>query len=121
MKFESCTPELPVRDVGAALAAFEALGFQHAWSFDDVFACVFGGTEIELYLRRSDEPPPVTLYLKVDDADAFFTDFSDHAEVLQPIHDTPWGMREFEVRIIDGHVLRVGHGVPGSEDRRTIA
>lgn len=121
MKMNSCTPELPVTNVGAALEALKRLGFRAAWKYEDSFACVFGGGDVEIYLRRDAHPHPVTLYLKVDDADAFYEDYTRHAELVDPIRNTPWGMREFTVRTIDGHALRVGHGESAAGDRREAA
>ena len=121
MKMNSCTPELPVSDVAAAMSDLRLVGFKDAWKFEDVFACMFGDGDIEIFLRKSNDPKPVTLYFKVDDADSFFELYQKHAEIQTPIYETPWGMREFEGRVVDGHVFRIGHGQPGGEDRRVAA
>ena len=121
MKINSCTPEIPVTDVAAAMASLRLLGFKDAWTFDDVFACMFGDGDLEVFLRKEVSPQPLTLYFKVDDVDAFHELYSQHAEIQTPIHDTPWGMREFEGRIIEGHVFRIGQGQPEGEDRRQAA
>jgi len=121
MKMIFCTPELPVSNVATALEALSHLGFRVAWRYEDSFACVFGGGNIEIYLRHDERPHPVTLYLKVDDADAFYEDYKQHAELVEPIRSTTWGMREFVIRTVDGHFLRVGHGESKGEDRREAA
>ncbi|MBO6558239.1 MAG: hypothetical protein JJ957_17150 [Pseudomonadales bacterium] len=118
MKMNYCTPELPVSDIESAVEALRLLGFKKAWTFEDVFACMFGDGDIEIFLRKTVDVDPVTLYFKVDDADAFHELYKQHVEIMAPIHDTPWGMREFEARVIDGHVFRIGHGQPEGEDRR---
>jgi hypothetical protein len=118
MKMNSCTPELPVTDVGEAMDALRLLGFKDAWTFEEVFACMFGDGDIEIFLRKTIAPQPVTLYFKVDDADAFYEMYHQNAEIQTPIHETPWGMREFEGRVVDGHVFRIGHGQPEGEDLR---
>lgn len=120
MKMNSCSPELPVNDVEAAMAMLRLLGFKDAWTYEGVFACMFGDGDIEIFLRKSDDPSPVLLYFKVDDADAFYEKYQEHAEIVTPIQETPWGMREFEGRVLDGHIFRIGHGVEG-EDRRQAA
>jgi len=111
LRFNSCIAELPVTNIRAALRALEGLGFTTAWEFEDDFASVFGEPNIEIYLRL-EEPPiqPVRLYLHVDDADSCYAEYQRCAELVEPIRNTPWGMREFAVRTVDGHVLRVGHG-----------
>lgn len=116
MGFRSAIPELPVREVSAALDALEALGFVVAWRFGDDFASVYGGKRVEIHLRREALPTPTRLYLQVDDADAFHAAWAGHAEIVETLRDTPWGMREFTARIIDGHLIRVGHGLRSTRD-----
>ena len=100
MKMNYLTPELPVPDVAAAVQALEKIGFRKAWDYEDSFACMYGGDEIELFLRLHSEAAPVTLYLKVDNADSFYSVCQEHAELIEPIHNTPWGMREFTIRTV---------------------
>ncbi len=120
MKMNYLTPELPVPNIADAVAALEPIGFRKAWEYEDNFACMFGGGNIEIYLRREDEIHPVTMYLKVDDADSFYDVCRKHAELVEPIRNTPWGMREFAIRTVGGHVLRIGHGEPEGGDRRQM-
>ena len=48
-------------------------------------------------------------YLVVDDARAYFEEVSGKgAEILKPLRDEPWGMREFALRTGDGHRIMVG-------------
>ena len=119
MKMQFCTPELPVTSVSEAMRALRLLGFRDAWVYEDSFGCMFGDGDIELFLRKETSPQPCTLYFKVDDADAFHERYAQSAEIVTPIHDTPWGMREFVGRVVDGHLFRIGHGRPEGEDRRT--
>ncbi len=49
-------------------------------------------------------------YLRVADADSYYHHVSaSGAEILSPIEDKPWGMREFSVRSPDGHRITIGH------------
>jgi len=51
-------------------------------------------------------------YLVVSDATALFTEVSSKgADVLKPLRDEPWGMREFLLRTADGHRLMVGQNL----------
>ena len=120
MKMQFCTPELPVSSVSSAMTALHNLGFRKAWTYEDSFGCVFGDGDIEIFLRKEPAPTPCTLYFKVDDADAFYDRYKRYAEILVPIHDTSWGMREFTGRVTDDHTFRIGHGLPQGEDRRTL-
>ena len=120
MKMNYLTPELPVANIADAITALEPIGFRKAWEYEDSFACMFGGANIEIYLRREDEVHPITMYLKVDDADSFYDVCREHAELVEPMRNTSWGMREFAIRTIGGHVLRIGHGEQAGGDRRQM-
>ena len=55
-------------------------------------------------------------YLRVDDADAFFTQvLASGVRPNAPISDKPWGMREFGVRTPDGHRITIGHIIGGGD------
>lgn len=47
-------------------------------------------------------------YLVVDDVDAWWTRLAGHTDIVKPISDEPWGMRELGLRTIDGHRIMVG-------------
>jgi uncharacterized glyoxalase superfamily protein PhnB len=51
-------------------------------------------------------------YVAVSDAAAFHDEIvARGAEVMKPLRDEPWGMREFGVRTIDGHRLMFGQTI----------
>jgi len=48
-------------------------------------------------------------YFVVDDVDGYHeTVVARGAEVVKPLRDEPWGMREFGVKSIDGHRIMIG-------------
>ena len=54
-------------------------------------------------------------YLVVDDADAYYQrTVAAGAEIIEPIRNEPWGMREFGLRTVDGHRLMIGQEVSAS-------
>lgn len=56
-------------------------------------------------------------YIEVDGVDEFYgTVAAKGAEVISPIADEPWGMREFGIRTVDGHRIRFGSPI-----RETLA
>ena len=68
----------------------DALGAPHA---------CFERTDAER--GRNEQPRPrrdVDLYVYVDDLDATFARVAPVAELVEPIHDTEYGMREFILR-----------------------
>lgn len=50
-------------------------------------------------------------YIEVGEIDAYYHLIMGRgAEIISPIEDQPWGMREFGVRTADGHRIRFGVG-----------
>lgn len=51
-------------------------------------------------------------YLVVDDVREYFARAEAcGAEILKPVRDEPWGMREFAVRTVDGHRIMIGENI----------
>jgi predicted enzyme related to lactoylglutathione lyase len=48
-------------------------------------------------------------YLVVDDIDAYHRHVvNSGTEIIKPLRDEPWSMREFGLRTVDGHRIMVG-------------
>ena len=48
-------------------------------------------------------------YLEVDEIDSLHAELvGRNVEVIKPLRDEPWGMREFGIRTIDGHRIMLG-------------
>jgi predicted enzyme related to lactoylglutathione lyase len=66
-----------------------------------------------------DAAPPATLgdhswfaYVGATDVDAYHARVAAAgAELVKPLRDEPWGMREFGVRTVDGHRIMVGQRI----------
>ena len=86
------------------------------WTF-----CRSGGTDFMLG-RCPDAAPAGDIgdhsyvaYLVVDDVDAAHDRAAAAgAEVLKPLTDEPWGMREFSLRSPDGHRFMVSQPIDGA-------
>ena len=51
-------------------------------------------------------------YLQVDNADEFYEDVvAKGVEIVAPIADKPWQMREFGLRTVDGHRIMIGQEI----------
>jgi len=109
-KFERVAPVVGVRDVGAALAYYERLGFatrmydgaDYGFASRDGFELHLGGVPPGRDWERS------TVYLYVDDADELAEEWrAAGAEVHGP-EDTEWGQHEAALVDPDGNVLRFG-------------
>ena len=95
-----------VPDVAATSRWYEAIGFTERDRAHDgtevVWAALtFGESEIMLSVggRMSDaQRREVDLYVTVDDVDALFGKIAGKVELVEPLHDTFYGMREFIIR-----------------------
>lgn len=48
-------------------------------------------------------------YFVVDDIEADYERVTAHSvEIIKPLRDEPWGMREFGLRTVDGHRIMMG-------------
>ena len=52
-----------------------------------------------------------SLYFRCDDVNAFWESVKDKAEVVYPIEDFDYGMREFAVRDNNGYLLQFGQEI----------
>ncbi|MEM6251869.1 MAG: VOC family protein [Cyanobacteria bacterium P01_D01_bin.156] len=53
-------------------------------------------------------------YFVVDDVDAEYKKITAYAaEIIKPLRDEPWGMREFGLRTVDGHRILIGKDLDG--------
>lgn len=53
-------------------------------------------------------------YLRVDDVDRYYDELiAKGVEMMLPLSDKPWGMREFGVRTPDGHRIMIGQLIEG--------
>ena len=54
-------------------------------------------------------------YLVVDDVDAEYARVvSSGAEIIKQLASEPWGMREFGLRNVDGHLIMIGQDLRSS-------
>ena len=51
-----------------------------------------------------------TIYLYPDDVDALWEALKNHAEMIQALQNTYYGLREFAVKDCNGYILSFGQG-----------
>ena len=117
-------PVLQVADVRRSEAFYcEKLGFRShgAWGEGPDFAIVQRG-EVTLALDRSQQEGPIPVnqywaaYIYVEDADALCRACRDQGlEILRGPEDMPYGLRDFDIRDPDGHILAFGHDLEPGE------
>ncbi len=116
-------PVLEVTDVLASERFYcERLGFiSHGrWGDPPTFVIVQRGL-VTIALdktRAAGRPVPLNqywaAYLYVDDADALLREFrAAGVDIAREIEEAPYGLRDFDVRDPDGHLLGIGHMLNG--------
>lgn len=114
---------LQVRDVAQSEAFYrDKLGFHSHGTWGDPPAfCILqrGAVTLALDLSRDGAPIPVNqywaAYIYIEDAEALVAEFRQAGlEILRGPEDTFYGLRDFDVRDPDGHLLAFGQDLePG--------
>jgi len=116
-------PVLQVRDVIRSEAFYrDKLGFMshgHWGDGDDgPDFCIMqrGSVTIALDRSRDGSPPPVNqywaAYVYVEDAEALLAEFrARDVTIERDIEDAPYGLRDFDIRDPDGHIIAFGHDI----------
>lgn len=117
MKILDVTPMLTVVELEPAIEFYrDILGFKCS-AFTDSWACMdCDGTELMLALPNSHLPfdkPAMTgsLYFNTDDVDALWEQLKHRCEVVYPVEDFEYGMREFAIRDNSGYLLQFGREI----------
>ncbi|MFY9806459.1 MAG: VOC family protein [Pseudonocardiaceae bacterium] len=127
--FSKLTPNLKVPDVKKAVEFYESLGFTTVATVPEEgiasFAILVDGP-VELMLQSGEslvEDIPaagereigssIVLYLDVDDIQALHDRVAGKAEVVVPMRDTFYGMREFYITDPHGYLIGFAQKVEG--------
>ena len=114
---ETVTPMIHVPDVRATVEWYAALGFDVEETHGDggdalSFAILrFGAGQVMLSSggRPSDaRRREVDLYVQTDRVEELFDRLKDRVEVVEPLHDTFYGMREFIIRDVNRFWITFG-------------
>src|SRR5687767_8663134 len=119
-KFPGAVPEIPVSDVGAALAYYERnLGFTVDWRGEDIGLAGISRGDCRLFLASSDyrkgygNVGPVLTWLNLEsteDVDDLYRRWSaSDAKLISAPESKPWGLHEFTAADPDGNMFRVFH------------
>ena len=103
-------PELPVTDVERAQRHYrDALGFDVGWlDAGNQIGSVTRG-DIAIFFRRRPPPfEPAVNWIFAPDVDATYRELlSRGANIVDPIEDKPWGLRQFTVEDVDGNRFHI--------------
>jgi len=116
---EKVVPMIHVPDVRAAVEWYTAIGFTVTRTHDDgeglSFALLSFGSS-ELMFNEGGQPSTrdrreVDLYVYADDVDELYRRLQDRVEVVEGLHDTFYGMREFIIRDLNRFWMTFGQPV----------
>ncbi len=108
--FTHCIPVIPIADLDATLAYYQTtLEILPQWRDGDDFAAVWAG-DVVMFLRPAPAGfTPAEIVLNLDDVDVLHARYQRAgADIVEGLETRPWGMREFAVRELNGHVFRIG-------------
>ena len=119
----AATPMIHVPDVRATTSWYESIGFTLVEAYGDggeglSFAVLAAGAT-RVMLNQGGRPSTATrrevdLYVDVEDVDALFANLEAGVNVVEPPHDTSYGMREFIIRDPNGFWITFGRDLPAS-------
>ena len=115
----SAIAQLRTTDLAATIRFYtEVVGLRLAFRHEDFYAGLWAGEQL-IHLKLSDASDPsipfvaagdhLHLYLDTDDAQGLAAAIeAKGARLTKPVHETPWGRREFWLRDDQGHTLCFG-------------
>lgn len=123
MKLPNPVPELPVSDIQAAAKAYgEQMGFTVDWTYEDSFAGI-SKDAARIFLRRrtpgeAEQRYTVTVWLNMGspaEVDELYGAWKDRGvSIAEDLHTTPYNLREFTARDLDGNRFRVFYDLGGT-------
>ena len=122
MKFKYLSPMLESRDIHATIGFYtEVLGFSLRGSFEhegittwcdlvrDDIAIMFSIPNA--HMNYGTVLLTGSLYITVEDVDAVWEDLKDKCEVVYPIENFIYEMREFAIKDNNGYIINIGESV----------
>ena len=119
MPITGAIPQLRTTDLAASIRFYtEIVGLTVEFQYQDFYAGIRAGQQV-FHLKRVDETDPsidfvdrgghLHLYFETPDADADAAALrAKGVPLVQDVHDTPWGTREFTIKDDQGHTLYFG-------------
>jgi uncharacterized glyoxalase superfamily protein PhnB len=99
-------PELPVEDVERSQQHYrDALGFEIAWLYPGKEIGAVSRGEVAIFFRKRIQPfEPAIHWVFAKDIDATYQELQAlGANIVQPLKEMPWGLRQFTVEDLDGN------------------
>ena len=111
--FGTPVPELPVADVPRAQQYYrEVLGFEIGWLYpgDEIGAVL--RDNVTIFFRKKQPPFEAAIHwIHAPDIEASYRELTDlGANIVDPLAEKPWGLRQFTVQDLDGNLFHFHHG-----------
>ena len=114
--FIACAPVLPVDNaVETAHYYRDTLGFEIAFTLGKppYYTIVQRGEGVGIHFSEREDTTtkiqPCNVYIFVEDVNAVYEEYKTRGlEMFAPPEDQDYGMREFEIRDVNGHFLTFG-------------
>lgn len=117
MKLETVRPLLAVTSIDDTILFYRnVLGFECIGRMDGWASLRKDSVEIMISLPNSHEPfdkPTLTgsIYFNATDVDAMWGQVKDRVQVVYPLENFFYGMREFAIRDNNGYILQFGQEI----------
>jgi uncharacterized glyoxalase superfamily protein PhnB len=116
-EFPSAVPEIPVRDINAAIAYYRSnLGFSLDWGGDELGIAGISKGNCRMFLadregrKEYGTVGPILIWLNLEskeEVDELYRVWSaGGARLTSPPESKPWGLHEFTTTDLDGNVFR---------------
>lgn len=119
MPFTKLTPMLCTSDIKTTIAFYtNTLGFQLDNYSEEWNWCHLHKDKVSIMLSLPNEHIPFekitctgSFYFYTNEADELWAKLKDASNVVYPIEDFEWGMREFAIRDNNGYILQFGKDI----------
>jgi len=119
MSITGAIPQLRTTDLAGSIRFYTTtLGLTLEFQYQDFYAGIRAGRQIFHLKLVEDEDPSIAyvdegshfhLYFETDDVAAAAASLKERGvRILQEVHETPWGTREFTIKDDQGHTLYFG-------------
>jgi uncharacterized glyoxalase superfamily protein PhnB len=106
-------PELPVADVERAQQHYrDTLGFEIGWLYPGKEIGSVSHSDMGPIFFRKRTPPfePAAHWVYAEDIDASYQELKSlGANIVDPLENKPWGLRQFTVQDLDGNLFYFHH------------
>ena len=105
-------PGLPVEDVERSQQHYrDALGFEIAWLYPGKEIGAVSRGNVAVFFRKRTQPfEPAVHWVFAEDIDATYQELQAlGANIVQPLEEMPWGLRQFTVEDLDGNRFYFHH------------